>query len=325
MTRDLDNAFRVRPLVIDGALGTELEGRGVNTSGKSWTARGLVSHPDLIYRVHRDYLYEGADIVTANTFRTNPRALKDTGLDAEALTKKAVRIARKARREKNPLIRVAGSIAPVEDCFSPELVPASDAALVEEHRIMARWLDEARVDIILIETMSTLREALCALQAAKEESDKYVWVSIVPKDGEGIGDEPTMLDGTPLDYAVARLKEGGAHLVALNCAPVSTMYRSMHIFSKAAKRAGVFFGCYPNVSEKLPDGSWNLRASDNNKMAICAVSWMKEGASVIGSCCHSTPRTTSAIRMKRDIFYVSKEGIELGLDDEEDMPDYWLW
>src|SRR5437588_2160168 len=144
MTRDLDNAFHVRPFVLDGALGTELEGRGVNTSGKSWTARGLVSHPDLIFRIHREYLWDGADIITANTFRTNPRALKDTGLDAEALTKKAVRIARKARRQKNALRQVAGSIAPVEDCFSPELVPPSDTALVEEHRVMARWLDEAR-------------------------------------------------------------------------------------------------------------------------------------------------------------------------------------
>ena len=325
MTRNLDIAFNVRPLVLDGALGTELEGRGVNTSGKSWTARGLVSHPDLIYRVHTDYLYEGADIITANTFRTNPRALKDTGLDAEALTKKAVRIARKARREKNPLIRVAGSIAPVEDCFSPELAPRSDASLVEEHRIMARWLDEARVDIILIETMSTIGEALCALQAVKEESKKYVWVSIVPKIREAMDDEPSMLDGTPLSYAVQRLKEGGAHLVALNCAPVSTMLWSLPTFSKAAKKAGIYFGCYPNVSEKLPDGSWNLRASNNSRMALCAVSWMKEGAVLLGSCCHSTPRTTSAISSKRDMFYVSKEGIELGLDDEDDLPDYLLW
>jgi S-methylmethionine-dependent homocysteine/selenocysteine methylase len=327
MTRDLDIAFNVRPLVLDGALGTELEGRGVNTSGKSWTARGLVSHPDLVYRIHRDYLYEGADIITANTFRTNPRALKDTGLDAEALTKKAVRIARRARREKNPLVRVAGSIAPVEDCYSPHLAPRSDASLVEEHRIMARWLDEARVDIILIETMSTIGEALCALQAVKEESDKYAWVSIVPMDVPG--EEPTMLDGTPLDYAVQRLKEGGAHLVALNCAPVITMNHARPIFSKAAKKAGIFFGCYPNVSEKLPDGSWNLRASNNNRMSLCAVSWMKEGAVMVGSCCHSTPRTTSAIRSKRDIFYIAKDEndlrIEFGLDKDEDLPEEFLW
>ncbi len=319
MTRDLDVAFRVRPLVLDGALGTELEGRGVNTSGKSWTARGLVSHPDLIYRVHRDYLYEGADILTANTFRTNPRALKDTGLDAEALTKKAVRIARKARREKNPLVRVAGSIAPVEDCYSPDLVPPSDAALIEEHRIMARWLDEARVDIILIETMNTLREALCALAAVKEESKKYAWVSIVPKDGE------TMLDGTPLDYAIKRLKEAGAHLVALNCATVRTMMDALPLVARTAKKAGVWFGCYPNTSEKLPDGTWILRASNNLEMADCAVAWMKEGAVLVGSCCHSTPRTTSLIATKRDLFYILKEEIALSEGDDIDLPDYMLW
>ncbi len=311
MTRDLDNAFGVRPLVLDGALGTVMEGRGVNTSGKSWTARGLVSHPDLIYRVHKDYLWEGADILTANTFRTNPRALKDTGLDAEALTKKAVRIARKARREKNPLIRVAGSIAPVEDCFSPELVPASDAALVEEHRVMARWLDEARVDIILIETMNTLREALCALAAAKAESEKYVWVSLVPKDGE------TMLDGTPLDYAVKRLAEGGAHLVALNCAPLTTIMDAMPVFSKAARRAMVWFGCYPNASEKLPDGTWDLYASSNKQIMEGCLAWMQEGAVMVGSCCGTTPSTTGRIRTKRDLFYLNMEHIDLGGDEDD--------
>ena len=217
------------------------------------------------------------------------------------------------------LRRVAASIAPVEDCFSPDLVPPSDAALIEEHRIMARWLDEARVDIILIETMNSFREAMCALQAVREESDKYAWVSLVPKDGE------TMLDGTPLDYAVQRLKEAGAHLVALNCAPVSTILEALPTFSKAAKRAGVWFGCYPNASERLPDGSWNLRASNNQEIAACGVAWMRAGASVIGSCCHTTPRTTSLLSTKRDLFYGQKLGAEVDLDDDANLPDYMLW
>ncbi len=314
MKRDLDNAFHVRSLVLDGALGTELEGRGVNTSGKSWTARGLVSNADLIFRVHREYLWDGADILTANTFRTNPRALKDTGLDAEELTKKAVRIARKARRMKDRGQQIAGSIAPVEDCFSPELVPASDAALVEEHRVMARWLDEARVDIILIETMNTLREALCALEAAKAESSKYVWVSLVPKDGD------SMLDGTPLDYAVQRLKEGGAHLVSLNCAPVSVTMDALPLFAKAAKRVGIWFGCYPNVSEKRDDGSWNLLASSDEQVAMCAMEWMKQGAVMVGSCCHSTPRTTSEIERRRNYYFLGAENFEANEPREDSLP-----
>jgi S-methylmethionine-dependent homocysteine/selenocysteine methylase len=312
LKRDLDNAFRVRPLVLDGALGTELEGRGVNTHGKAWTARGVASHPDLIYRVHKEYLWVGADIITANTFRTNPRSLKDTGLDAEALTKKAVRIARKARRDRDRGGQVAGSIAPVEDCFKPELVPASDAALIEEHRLMARWLDEARVDIILIETMNTLREAVCALKAAKEESERYVWVSIVPKDAE------TMLDDTPLDYAVQRLAEEGAHLVSLNCAPLSVIMDALPLFSKAAKRAKVWFGCYPNASEKRPDGTWDLYASNNRQIMDGCLKWMQEGAVMVGSCCGTTPQTTERIRVKRDLYYLKMEGMDLGNEDDEE-------
>ncbi|HEY3876954.1 MAG TPA: homocysteine S-methyltransferase family protein [Candidatus Kapabacteria bacterium] len=320
MTRDLDAVFRIRPLVLDGALGTELERRGVNTSGKSWTARSIETNPSLIYRTHREYLFEGAEIITANTFRTNPRALHGTEFDPEQLTKKAVRIACKARRDRgNPLVRVAGSIAPVEDCYSPELAPPSDRALVEEHRIMARWLDEAHVDIILIETMSTLREALCALEAVKLECTKYAWVSIVPKDGE------TMLDGMPIDYAIKRLKEAGAHLVALNCAPVSIMLEALPMVAKAAKKSGVWFGCFPNASEKLPDGTWNLRASNNLTIANGAIEWMKHGAALVGSCCHSTPRTTNLIRLKRDIFYALKEEIDISEDDDLDLPEYMGW
>jgi S-methylmethionine-dependent homocysteine/selenocysteine methylase len=107
------------------------------------------------------------------------------------------------------------------------------------------------------------------------------------------------------------------------------MNHARPIFSKAAKKAGIFFGCYPNVSEKLPDGLWNLRASNSNRMSLCAVSWMKEGAVMVGSCCHSTPRTTSAIRSKRDIFYIAKDeaelGVEFGLDKDEDLPEEFLW
>lgn len=300
MTQDLDKMLSISPLVLDGALGTELERHGVDTSGKSWTAHSLVTNPDLIYDLHREYISNGADILTANTFRTNIRAIRGTRLDAEALTKTAVSIAQKARQVADSSQLIAGSIAPVEDCFSPELVPASNTQLLEEHRVMARWLNEAGIDIILIETMNSLREAVSALRAAKEESSKYIWVSVVPKD------EKTMLDGTPLDDAVREIKEGGAHLVALNCAPVSVIMAALPLFSKAAKEAGIRFGCYPNASEKRSDGSWDLRASTDDRIAKCTLEWLKQGAVMVGSCCHSTPRTTSTILHQKENFLLSE-------------------
>jgi S-methylmethionine-dependent homocysteine/selenocysteine methylase len=103
------------------------------------------------------------------------------------------------------------------------------------------------------------------------------------------------------------------------------MMAALPIVSRAAKKAGVWFGCYPNSSEKLPDGSWNLRASNNKLMASCALDWMKVGAVMVGSCCHSTPRTTSLIENKRNLFYVLKEEIYLAEDDDIDLPDHMLW
>ena len=288
MKGDSVGSLRPSPLVLDGALGTELERSGIDTSSKSWTARSLITDPEEVYRIHREYALIGADILTANTFRTNPRALKDTGLDPESLTKRAVEIARKAAGARHPSPLIAGSIAPVEDCFSPELVPESERALTQEHRAMVRWLNEAGIDIILIETMNSLREALCALQAAKAEGSKATWVSVVPKDGV------SMLDGTPLDHAVKSIREGGAHLVALNCAPASIIMDALPVFSRAAKRANIAFGCYPNASERRSNGTWDLHASTDERIAECNEEWLKHGAFLVGSCCHTTPNTTAA-------------------------------
>ena len=142
--------------------------------------------------------------------------------------------------------------------------------------------------------MNTLREALAALAAVREASVKEVWVSIVPMDGQRI------LDGTPLDEAAMALGNGGAQLIALNCAPVSVMLAALPLFSQAARRANIRFGCYPNASEQRADGSWDLQASTDGRLAECAVRWMEAGAALVGSCCGTTPETIRQISLERD-------------------------
>ena len=97
----------------------------------------------------------------------------------------------------------------------------------------------------------------------------------------------------------------------------------MPLFSKAAKKVGIWFGCYPNVSEKREDGSWNLRASSNKQMAACALDWMKAGAALVGSCCHSTPRTSGLIRTARDHYYLLKEEVDIDDIAPEESAEYW--
>jgi S-methylmethionine-dependent homocysteine/selenocysteine methylase len=154
------------PLVLDGATGTELERRGVATLLPLWSARALDSDPELVRRIHADYVACGVDAVTANTFRTQRRTLARAGIGdrAEELTRRAVALARSAAGDR---AWVFGSSPTLEDCYHPERVPDA-ASLAREHAEHARHLALAGVDAILVETMNTQRESSAALRAARD-------------------------------------------------------------------------------------------------------------------------------------------------------------
>src|SRR5215470_17571589 len=89
------------PLVLDAAMGTELEKRGVPSGLPLWSARALLVAPDQVFAIHRDNASAGADVLTANTFRTHRRSLAREGLGSRSteLTREAVAIARRAAPE----------------------------------------------------------------------------------------------------------------------------------------------------------------------------------------------------------------------------------
>ena len=103
--------------LIDGPMGTVLAERGANVSSANWSANALITHPNLVEEIHREYAEAGATVHTTNTFRTRQR---DLGDDWEALTRLAVQLARDAIPQGH---RVAGSISPLSDCYRPDLSP----------------------------------------------------------------------------------------------------------------------------------------------------------------------------------------------------------
>ena len=132
------------PILLDGAMGTELQRRGADTRLPLWSARALVEAPDLVAEIHREEVEAGADVLTANTFRTHRRTLAKGGLAERSreLSALAVRLAREAAPAGRPVF-VAGSIAPLEDCYRPDLVP-EDAVLEREHSEQADSLSLER-------------------------------------------------------------------------------------------------------------------------------------------------------------------------------------
>ncbi|MCI0443340.1 homocysteine S-methyltransferase family protein, partial [bacterium] len=156
-------------LLLDGAMGTELFRRGINTRLPIWSAQALIENPELVRDIHIDYIHAGSEIITTNTFRTTTRALGKKGLSkrAKELTFLAVNLAKQARDQSaNATVWIAGSVAPLEDCYEPDLMPDSETAFREHNEFIA-WLVEAGVDLILIETMNTIQETIAAARAAK--------------------------------------------------------------------------------------------------------------------------------------------------------------
>ena len=170
--------------------------------------------PAAIREAHAEEAGAGADILTANTFRTHARTIARAALpeSAKALTHLAVSLAREAAASADRPVAVFGSLSPLEDCYRPDLVP-DDASLEREHSSQARALAEAGADGILVETHNTVRELVAACRAAKETG--LPLVASMVTDGNG-----TLLSGEPISHAVAALEPLAPDALGINCVPV---------------------------------------------------------------------------------------------------------
>ncbi len=309
----LDRLSQNKPLLLDGATGTELNRRGVDTGLPLWSARALIENPDAVRSIHADYIAAGADLITTNTFRTHRRTLDRAGQfntcptawrsagRARELTQLAVQVARDAISRSGRSIFIAGSMSPLEDCYAPQLVPPDDELRVE-HQEMARDLAEAGCDVLLIETMNTIREAVIALAAAKS-TGLPVCVSFVVGPGGRPPDDPDalhthedmlLLSGESIEdavRAVSRLQPNG---ILINCVPFSVIDRAFDLLRAASDRP---IGLYANIGHADAEVGWALTDDvQPEAYARRARAWIDRGAKIVGGCCGTTPKHIAAIK-----------------------------
>ncbi len=282
-----------KPVLLDGAVGTELARRGVSTTLPLWSAHAVASDAgrEILRAIHDDYARAGAQILVTNTFRTTLRTLERAGRAADwrAFNEHAVRSARAAAGRVLGTCLVAGGIAPLEDCYSPHLVPA-DSDCLAEHRRQVELLAELGVDLILIETMNTFREALAALVAARDVG-LDVLLSLCP------AAPAHLLSGEPLEQAVPRLvAEAGPRLrgILINCATPEVLGE---LFSRFARMAPeVPHGLYAHLGEPDEVSGWRLPVRhEPDRYAEWMVRRVEEGARLVGGCCGTTPDHIAAL------------------------------
>jgi S-methylmethionine-dependent homocysteine/selenocysteine methylase len=274
-------------------MGTELERRGVVTRLPLWSARALLEAPHVVRAIHRDDVAAGADILTANTFRTHGRTLAKEGLGerSEELTRKAAQLAQDAARDAGRPVFVVGSLSPLEDCYRPDLVP-EDEALEKEHGAQVQALQSAGVDGILAETHNTVRELVAAVRAAKATGLPVI-ASIVT-DGQG-----HLLSGEPIEEAAQALQPLNADVLSINCVPAGRL--ALDLKRLAAAAPGVPLAAYGNLGPPTGEGG-TIFAYDvpPAEYAAFAREWLALGARIIGGCCGTRSPHTAALRRMLD-------------------------
>jgi S-methylmethionine-dependent homocysteine/selenocysteine methylase len=279
-------------LILDGATGTELNRRGVDTGLPLWSANALMNDRDafILQNIHEDYLRAGADIISTNTFRTNRRALAFSGNEGRALelTRRAVEIAR-AAIAKVPSSKprfVAGSISTLEDCYRPDLVPSIDE-LRTEHSERIHHLIECGVDLILIETINTIREAFIIAKLAVGTGVPVIVSFVCNSEGK-------ILSGETLTEAASQLLPLGIAAIGINCGPTSHLAKPLaELLTACGKNFPLI--AYGNIGHEDDKVGWvNTDAEDACVYCGLASRWP---AKIIGGCCGTTPEHIRKLAM----------------------------
>jgi homocysteine S-methyltransferase len=272
--------------ILDGAMGSELIKRGLVLHENTWSADANINHPDLIQQIHRDYIVAGADFITTNTFRTTPRAYAKAGLSsqnseesvhkAKTSLEKAVELAKGAAISSTKII---GSIAPLEDCYLPNLFPGKNIA-VSEFSQLGKWLVEVGVDILILETMNSLAEAEAGL-IALQDCNHPIWVSFVLKN------DNCLLSGDSLCDVLSVLNNYNIDMVLLNCNPLLRTKKAVDIIVDNWHRD---WGIYPNLGKGEPEWRGNITEYESKEIFLSVIKYaLNAGASVVGACCGSSP------------------------------------
>ena len=314
----LEALLRERILVIDGAMGTmiqarglgELDFRGERFAGHPRDLRGnneilVLTRPDVIESIHEAYAAAGADLIETNTFGATRIAQSDYGTEACAreLNREAARIARRVadawttRTPEKPRF-VAGAIGPTNRTLSlsPDVNDPAYRAIRWEELVAAyteqiEGLVEGGVDALLIETIFDTLNAKAAIFAAREVQDARrlelpILISVTVTDKSG-----RTLAGQTLDAFWISVAHARPLAVGINCALGPDEMRP-HL-AELAKVAPVFSLAYPNAGLPNAFGGYDETAE---QMAPKLREWAESGLlNLVGGCCGTTDAHIRAI------------------------------
>jgi len=265
-----------KPLLLDGALGSYLQQKGFQTDNILWTSKLNISNPDAVIRIHKEYIEAGADIITTNTFRTNPYSLNRAGMNSHSeYVLAAVKIAQEAGMGKDKIL-IAGSNAPAEDCYQKERTIGYNTLKLNHEKHIDLLIDNG-VDFILNETQSHLDELEIICEHCEKNNIPYL-VSLY------FDENLKLLSGESLEYIFSFLENREILAIGINCI-------SSELFNRiiGSTNLPVNWGFYLNCGDGRPtDKIINCKIQPEEYLDYVKNS-LSLNPSFVGSCCGSNP------------------------------------
>ncbi|MGD2047722.1 MAG: bifunctional homocysteine S-methyltransferase/methylenetetrahydrofolate reductase [Gemmatimonadota bacterium] len=270
--------------VFDGAMGTELYGRGVFVN--VCYDQVNLDQPDLVKRIHKEYVDAGAEIIETNTFGANPVKLSSYGLEARTEEINAV-AAKLARQAAGGRAKVAGAIGPLGVRLDP-LGATEPQEAVDYFRRQVVGLLEGGVEGFLLETFSDLAEAECAYAAIRAECDLPVVAQMT------VGEDAKTSYGTDAAQLARALTDMGADVIGLNCSVgPAVMLDAVEEMRDATDRP---LSAQPNAGLPRTVRDRQIYLASPEYMAEYARRMVEVGVRFVGGCCGTTPAHVRRIR-----------------------------
>lgn len=285
--------------LMDGGMGRELARRGVSTRTGLWSAQALIDAPDVVVDTHKDFIAAGAGIITTNSYSCVPSYLgkvdqADRYLELAALSGK---LARRAVEESAAEVRIAGGIPPLSESYRPDMVLDDDVAR-PIYAALAEAL-EPHVDLLLCETMSSIRESRNAATEAKAASNgKPVFVSWTLKEEPGAG----LRSGESVADAFSAVSDLDLDGYLFNCTHPDAIEAAISVITGLTDKPT---GGYPNRFD-VPAGFTldnEVRVQERKDFGMehfveAAQRCIDRGATLFGGCCGIGPEDIAALRAR---------------------------
>lgn len=281
MTKFLET-LRNRPLVFDGAVGTQLYERGIFIN-KCFDAANL-SNPELVAKVHQSYLDAGADALTTNTFSANVIRLEKHGLekDIKKINQQGVEVARSVAGTR---AFVGASVGPTGK--KPAML--SDRELEEirqAYREQIEYLADAGADYILLETFRQISEIRLAIEAAKEVCSLPIIAQLA------FDSDARTADGADPTRAAVLLREWGADVLGTNCLEGPNV-----VFNVVEQmiESGMPIIAQPNAGYPRKIDNRLIYMATPEYFGVFARRYFKLGVRIVGGCCGTGPEHIKSI------------------------------